>query len=106
MTRTLRPSRTLDPSLDIRQAVSQAFESAMRGGGTPPIIALEQLAEALGAVYRDVAQAHVGEFACPCGWTPHVETDLRAMCEALRRVPEAHMRCSDSLRAMKTVGRA
>ncbi|RIY01443.1 hypothetical protein D3218_08815 [Aureimonas flava] len=73
----------LAQELEIRQGLARLFEAAMRDGRTPPLTALESVARALGAVYREIAAVHLDPAGCPCGWKPE-EGDLLALSEAMR----------------------
>lgn len=90
---------------EIREGTARLFERAMRDGRTPPLAAIETLARALGAVYRDIARAHLDPAGCPCGWTPG-EGDLRALIEALRSGARPAQPALPSLQGMEPVGRA
>lgn len=68
---------------DIRQAVMTAFCAALHDTRLPPLTLLEWAAEAVGSVYREVADAHCGDQSCPCGWLPRLPTDLEALQAAL-----------------------
>lgn len=53
-------------------------------------------AEAVGAIYQEVAEAHRYEDACPCGWSPNADADIEALRAALpdaaRPVPVTDLR--------------
>jgi hypothetical protein len=64
---------------EIRQALMSAFCGALHGTRLSPLAVLELAAEAIGSVYREVADAHLGEAPCPCGWNPSLAEDLAAL---------------------------
>ncbi|HEY5798397.1 MAG TPA: hypothetical protein VIU82_25625 [Bosea sp. (in: a-proteobacteria)] len=80
----MRPEPDVATSLDqaraeIRQAVMNAFCGVLHGTRLSPMAVLEFAAEAVGSVYREVADAHLGDHPCPCGWHPSPSVDLAAL---------------------------
>ena len=67
----------------LREAVMTAFCAALRDTHLPPLALIELAAEAVGSVYREVADAHRGDQPCPCGWHPRLAADLEALQAAL-----------------------
>lgn len=67
----------------IRQAVLTAFCAALQDTRLPPLTLIELAAQAVGSVYREVADAHCGDQPCPCGWRPRLAADLAALQAAL-----------------------
>jgi len=70
----------------------------------PPMSVLSFAAMALGSVYGEVADAHRGRDACPCGWEPSAASDIEAMQIALARMAEPRM--IPDLRLVEPAGRA
>lgn len=68
-----------DARAEIRQAVMNAFCGVLHGSRLSPMAVLELAAEAVGSVYREVADAHLGDHPCPCGWNPSPAADLAAL---------------------------
>jgi len=68
---------------EIRQAVLTAFCAALRDTRLPPLTLIELAAQAVGSVYREVADAHCSDQPCPCGWRPRLAADLEALQAAL-----------------------
>lgn len=64
---------------EIRHAVMNAFCGALHGSRLSPMAVLELAAEGVGSVYREVADAHLGDHPCPCGWHPSLQEDLAAL---------------------------
>lgn len=80
----MRPEPDMTASLDearaeLRQAVMGAFCGVLHGTRLSPMTVLELAAEAVGSVYREVADAHLGDYPCPCGWHPSPAADLAAL---------------------------
>lgn len=61
-------------------------------------------AEAIGAVYQEVAEAHRHDDACPRGWRPSVEADIEALRAALEST--ARLAPVTDLRLVRVAGRA
>lgn len=70
---------------ELRQALMAAFCNALHHSRLSPIAVMGLTAEAVGSIYREVAEAHRGESGCPCGWQPSVEADIAALQTALER---------------------
>ena len=89
---------------DIRQAVLTAFCAALHDTRLPPLTLIELAAQAVGSVYREVADAHSGDQPCPCGWRPRLQADLEALqaALALSAVPAPQL----DLAGMAVLGRA
>lgn len=60
-----------------------AFCTVLHGTQLSPMAVIELAAEAVGSVYREVADAHLGDQPCPCGWHPSPEADLAMLQAAL-----------------------
>lgn len=74
------PDTSLDDARDeIRQALMSAFCGVLHRTRLSPMAVLELAAEAVGSVYREVADAHLGDQPCPCGWNPSPSADLAAL---------------------------
>lgn len=89
---------------EIRQAVLTAFCAALHDTRLPPLTLMELAAQAVGSVYREVADAHCGDQPCPCGWRPRLQADLEALqaALALSAVPGSQ----PDLASMAVLGRA
>ncbi|TCR68378.1 hypothetical protein [Bosea sp. BK604] len=70
---------------ELKQAVMTAFCDALHQSQLSPLKVMGLTAEALGAVYREVAEAHRLDTDCPCGWHPKVEADIETLRAALER---------------------
>lgn len=68
---------------ELRQALMTAFCNALHHSQLSPIAVMGLTAEAVGSIYREVAEAHRLEGDCPCGWRPSVEADIAALQAAL-----------------------
>jgi hypothetical protein len=68
-----------NPRAALRQAVMSAFCGVLHGTRLSPMAVLELATEAIGSVYREVADAHLGDHPCPCGWKPSLAEDLAAL---------------------------
>lgn len=71
-----------DAGEDLREAFMTAFCSLLHESRMPPMAVMELAAQAVGSIYREVADAH-REGACPCGWLPDPAADLEALQAAL-----------------------
>lgn len=60
-----------------------AFCTALHGTRLSPMTVIGLAAEAVGSVYREVADAHLGDQPCPCGWHPSPAADIASLQEAL-----------------------
>lgn len=75
-----------DARAELRQLVMSAFCGVLHDTRLSPLAVLELAAEAVGSVYREVADAHLGEASCPCGWQPNLPADVAALQAALALV--------------------
>lgn len=76
----------------IRATIMNEFCEVMQKTGLAPIEVMRLAAEAVGVVYREVADAHSGPDACACGWRPR-ESDVGLLCAALMSAyGEHHLR--------------
>jgi hypothetical protein len=80
----MRPEAEAQTTIDqaraeIRQALMSAFCNVLHGTRLSPMAVLELAAKAVGCVYREVADAHLGDHPCPCGWAPSPSADLAAL---------------------------
>ncbi|NNM73406.1 hypothetical protein [Enterovirga aerilata] len=64
---------------ELRQALVRSFCAVLARSRMPPMTVLRLAGMALGSVYREVAAAHRGPDACPCGWEPWEEADLEVL---------------------------
>ncbi len=74
---------------ELQRTVMAAFCKTLHGGDLAPIVVLGLIAEAVGAAYREVADAHRGDNACPCPWRPDAEADIALLQNALAEVAAA-----------------
>ena len=88
---------------DIEQTLMTAFCRSLDGSRLPPMTVMRMMAEALGAVYRQVAAAHRHQ-ACPCGWQPSLESDVESLRATVAAAAEA--RPIANLDLMQTLGQA
>ncbi len=63
----------------LKRSVRVAFCGVMQSTRLPPMAALSLAATAVGLLYLEVAEAHRGDSACPCGWEPRGAADLEAL---------------------------
>jgi hypothetical protein len=63
----------------LKRSVRTAFCGVMQSTRLPPIAALSLAATAVGLLYLEVAAAHRGDNACPCGWQPRSAADIEAL---------------------------
>lgn len=89
---------------ELRQAVMTAFCNALHNSQLSPLMVMGLTAEALGAIYQEVAEAHRLDGDCPCGWHPSVEADIEALRAALERA--ARPGPVTDLRLVRAAGRA
>jgi hypothetical protein len=99
------PGEEADPlRAELRQALMNAFCNALHTSRLSPIAVMRLTAEAIGAIYQEVAEAHRHDDGCPCGWRPSIEADIEALRAALestaRPVPVT------DLRLVRAAGRA
>ena len=88
----------------LERAVTRAFWQAVQQEPMPVMAALEAVARAVGALYRDAAAAHGPGGCCGCGWRPDPETDLMILEAMLADGIEAAP--SDDLGRMTVAGSA
>jgi hypothetical protein len=93
-----------EPGARIRQVVLSALCDALERTRLPPMTVMGLLAQAVGSVYRELADAHVGDDACTCGWQPAPAEDIEALQAALAVNAGIHDGCS--LRHVPVAGRA
>lgn len=89
---------------DLNQTIASAFTRVQHGAQLHPMLVLRLAAEAVGALYRDMAAAHVQDPHCPCGWRPDATYDLDMLGAALAR--QAVVPNSLDLRVMQPAGEA
>jgi hypothetical protein len=68
---------------ELRESFRAALCNVLRTTQLPPITVMETAAEMVGAIYREIADAHSGAGACACGWRPAPQADLAIMQRAL-----------------------
>lgn len=88
---------------EIHAAMMAAFCSVLHASRLPPMTVLGMVANAAGAIYKEIADEHRRE-ACPCGWHPHPHADVPALQAALAATAQT-MPPSD-LRVVRMAGRA
>ena len=89
---------------DFAYAIRSAFCKAAHASGASPISILTCALVVIRGIYDDVAAAHTGRGACPCGWRPDRIADLDAFQAALSLVAEAAP--TIDLRIIQPAGRA
>ena len=67
-----------------------AFCGIMQSTRLPAMAALSLAASAVGLLYTEVAAAHCGDCACPCGWQPRSAADLEALQTSLALAAKPH----------------
>jgi hypothetical protein len=70
----------------------------------PATEALSLAAAAIGAIYRDIAEAHSGVDGCCCGWKPDRPRDIAALLTALETATRGEAEVD--LRTVRAAGRA
>ena len=88
----------------LHNAMLAAFCNAMRETHLPPMMVMSLAAAAVGSVYNEVAGAHRGRDACPCGWWPDRQADVRVLQAALAK--ETQVLPLSDLRIAQVAGRA
>jgi hypothetical protein len=92
------------PEAHLDEALRRAFWQSLNRAPLPALAALEVAARVVGALYRQVAQAHEGPQGCRCGWEPDPDCDLIVLeanlAAALMQPPEP------DLARMMPLGRA
>ena len=92
------------PEDQLDEALRRAFWQSLNRAPLPAMSALEVAARVVGALYRQVAQAHEGPNGCRCGWEPDPDCDLIVLeanlAAALLQPPEP------DLARMTVLGRA
>ncbi len=63
----------------MKRSIRTAFCGVMQSTQLPPMAAMSLAATAVGLLYLEVAAAHRGDDACPCGWEPRSAADLEAL---------------------------
>jgi hypothetical protein len=74
----------------MKRSVRMAFCGVMQSTHLPPMAALSLAATAVGLLYFEVAAAHSGDNACPCGWEPCSAADLEALQASLALATKPH----------------
>ncbi|HTZ67806.1 MAG TPA: hypothetical protein VMB83_10135 [Roseiarcus sp.] len=87
----------------LKRSVRMAFCGVMQSTRLPPMAALSLAATAVGLLYLEVAAAHDGDSACPCGWEPRSAADVQALQTSLALA--AKQRRAD-FRAIEVLGSA
>ncbi|WP_195176283.1 hypothetical protein [Mesorhizobium sp. INR15] len=88
----------------IRKTIMNEFCEIMHKSGLPPMAVMRLAARSIGMIYREVADAHSGPEACPCGWRPNEVVDVEVLGMALMTACE---RCQvRDLRHMRIAGTA
>lgn len=96
--------RQAEAEAHIRATVMNEICEVMHRAGLPPMAVLRLAARSIGTIYREMAQAHSGVDACPCGWRPNPKTDMEILSSALAAACER--RRAMDLRLMPIAGRA
>jgi hypothetical protein len=87
----------------MKRSVRVAFCGIMQSTRLPPMAALSLAATAVGLLYLEVAAAHEGDNACPCGWEPCNGADLEALQTSLALATKPHR---PDFRAIQVEGHA
>jgi hypothetical protein len=87
----------------LKRSVRMAFCGVMQSTRLPPMAAMSLAATAIGLLYLEVAEAHRGDSACPCGWEPRSAADLEALQTSLAL---AVRRRPGDFRAVQVAGNA
>lgn len=96
--------RSEEARAHIRATIMNEFCDVMHKTGLPPMTVMRLAAQAIGSIYREVADVHTGPTACSCGWHPCNGSDMELLSAALK---SACQRCgSDDLRQMRVIGNA
>ena len=74
----------------LKRSMRMAFCGVMQSTRLPPMAALSFAATAVGLLYNEVAAAHCGDNACPCGWEPRNAADLEALQTSLALAARPH----------------
>ena len=88
---------------DLDRVLMMAFGRAMDVSGLTPMAVMNAMANAFGAVYRQVAEHHQNQ-ECPCGWQPASAEDIELLQSALETA--AKLQQADRLLTMQVMGRA
>ena len=72
----------------MKRSVRMAFCGVMQSTQLPPMAAMSLAATAVGLLYHEVAAAHRGDNACPCGWEPRSAADVAALQTSLALAAE------------------
>lgn len=88
----------------IRATVMNEICEVMHKTGLPPMVVMRLVAQAVGSIYRETADAHSGPSACGCGWRPHERSDVDVLCAALLAACTRHPR--RNLMTMQIAGSA
>ncbi len=78
MTSAHPPRPCLEPAegSELDEALRRAFWTSLHRNPLPALQALAVAARTVGALYRQIAQAHEGPGGCGCGWEPDPDSDL------------------------------
>ena len=74
----------------MKRSVRVAFCGVMQSTRLPPMAALSLAATAVGLLYLEIAAAHSGDSARPCGWEPLSAADLEALQTSLALAAKPH----------------
>lgn len=88
----------------IRAAMMNELCEIMDKTGLPPMALLRLAARSIGAIYREMADAHSGVEPCTCGWRPQEAIEIDVLVMALMTACER--RRTDDLRLMRIAGTA
>jgi hypothetical protein len=88
----------------IRATIMNEFCHIMNRSGLPPMAIMRYAAQAIGAVYREIADTHSGPNPCPCNWHPNEKRDIEVLCTAL--MAAIHFKPGQNLSAMRPAGSA
>jgi hypothetical protein len=87
----------------LKRSIRMAFCGVLQSTRLPPMAAMSLAATAVGLLYLEVAAAHRGDDACPCGWEPRRAADLEPLQTSLALATKQHR---PDFRAAQVAGNA
>lgn len=89
---------------ELHWALVTALCRVLHSTQLPAAEALSLAAAAIGAIYREIAEAHCGIDGCACGWKPDRPRDIAALLSALETATGGEAEVD--LRTVPAAGRA
>lgn len=71
------------PEQALRDTFMAAFCATLHETRLMPMEVMAMAAAAVGAIYREIADAHLIDGVCPCGWQPRMAEDVATLQAAL-----------------------